>query len=71
MTTANKMRVQKHRDKLRAEHCGRLEVWIGKGVIKAAKDLAHREKAEVWEVVQDALQAYVSGHTKSEGDDKP
>ena len=56
-------RVRKHRAKLRAAQCQRLEVWIGSGVIEDVRDLAKRKNCPTWEIVQDALQAYVTGHT--------
>jgi hypothetical protein len=66
MTTANKVRVQKHRAKLREEGCGRLEVWIGRGPIEDLREVAKRKKLQVWEAVQEAVQAYVSGYAEAE-----
>jgi hypothetical protein len=59
MSTPNKVRVQKHRAKLREEGCGRLEVWIGLGTIDDLREIAKRKKRPLWGVVQEALIAYV------------
>ena len=56
-------RVQKHRAKLRADHCGRLEVWIGITVIENVREVAKRKKVPMWEAVQAALEEFVTGHT--------
>jgi hypothetical protein len=55
-------RVRKHRDKLREEHCRRLEVWIGGSIIDGIRQLADTKGQSTWEVVQDALKAYMTGH---------
>ena len=60
MTT--KARVQKYRAKLRAEQCGRLEVFIGLDVIESVRELAKRKNVSTWEVVEDALKAHVTRH---------
>jgi hypothetical protein len=60
MTT--KARVQKHRAKLIANQCRRLEVCIGLDVIDGVRELAKRKKVPTWEVVEDALKAHVSRH---------
>lgn len=55
-------RVQRHRAKLRAKHCRRLEVWIGRSVIEQVRAVAARKRLSVWEVVQEALEVYVTGY---------
>jgi hypothetical protein len=55
-------RVHKHREKLRGEQCRRLEVWIGEGVIDNIRHLATVTNRSTWDVVQEALKAYVARH---------
>jgi hypothetical protein len=55
-------RVHKHREKLRGEQCRRLEVWIGGGVIDNIRHLAKVTNRSTWDVVQEALKAYVARH---------
>ncbi len=62
MTTPTKVRVRKHRAKLRDQYCGRLEVWIGVTVIENLREVATRKKVRMWAAVQEALEAYVTGH---------
>jgi len=52
--------VQKHRAKLMAEQCGRLEVFIGLDVIESMRELAKRKNVATWEVVEDALKAAIA-----------
>lgn len=59
--TAN-ARVQRYRAKLRAEHCRRLEVWIGIPLIEQVRAVARQKKLRMWEAVQEALDAYVTGY---------
>jgi len=66
MAIPTKARVQKYRTKLRQEGCARLEVWIGLGPIQDLRDTAKRKKLEVWEAVQEAVQAYVAGNGEME-----
>ena len=33
-------RIRKHRAKLRAEHCSRLDVWIGSWLVEGIRELA-------------------------------
>ena len=53
-------RVQKHREKLRGDHCQRLEVWVGRDWIRSARLIAKWQKRPFWKLVQDALKAYVA-----------
>lgn len=64
-------RVHKHRDKLRGEQCRRLDVWIGEGVIDGVRQLAKATNRPTWDVVQDALQSYVAGHTPAASTSPP
>jgi len=70
MAMAGKDRVQKYRNNLRKEGCARLEVWIGLGPIQDLRDTAKRKKLEVWEAVQEAVQAYVAGNREFEKQSK-
>jgi hypothetical protein len=57
-----KSRVQKHRAKLKTEHCGRLEAWVSNGVIEALRTIAQRQNRYLWAVVREALKNHVSRH---------
>jgi len=70
VATPSKDRVQKYRTKLRQEGCARLEVWIGLGPIQDLRETAKRKKLEVWEAVQEAVQAYVAGNREFEKQSK-
>lgn len=52
-------RVRKHRDNLRSQDCERLDVWVGSGWIRSARTIAKWQKRPLWQLVQDALKAYV------------
>ena len=70
MTASTKARVKRHRAKLQAEYCGRLEIWIGITVIENMREVANRKKMPMWAAVQEALETYVvTGHTAC--DDRP
>ncbi len=69
MTTPTKARVRKHRAKLQGKYCQRLEVWIGITVIENVREVAKRKNVPMWSAVQDALEAYVTGHAAC--DDRP
>ncbi len=71
MTTPTKARVQKHRSKLRGKYCRRLEVWIGVTVIENVRKIAKRKKVPMWMAVQDALEAFVTGHAACDGRSEP
>jgi hypothetical protein len=53
-------RVQRCRDRLRAEDCGCLDVWIGSGWIRGAHRIAEHQKRPLWKLVQDALKIYIA-----------
>lgn len=57
-----KARVQKHRAKLKVEHCGRLEVWVSTDLIEALRTIAKQQNRYLWAVVKDALMAHVTRH---------
>ena len=57
-------RVHKHRDTLRSQDCGRLDVWVGNDWIKGARMLAEYQKRPLWQLVQDALKAYISQNAR-------
>lgn len=59
-------RVRKHRAKLHDAYCSRLEVWIGTTVIENVRVIAKHQRVPIWEAVQDALEAYVSGHAAAD-----
>ena len=54
MTVYNE-RVQKHRAKMLEEGLGRMEVTLGRGLIKQARARATQRRCPLWQVVQDAL----------------
>ena len=68
MTNTRSLSVQKHRAKMAAEECARMEVTIGAGVISQARELARQRRRPLWEVVQDALEAYVATGQAAETD---
>lgn len=57
-----KARVQKHRAKLRADQCGRLEAWVSNSLIDALRTIARQQKRYLWAVVKEALMAHVTRH---------
>lgn len=59
MSTQNNASVKKHRAKNSAEGLARMEVTLGRGLIKQARDLALQKRCPLWEVVEEALIAYV------------
>ncbi len=71
MATPTKARVEKHRARLQAEYCGRLEIWIGITVIENMREVAKRKKVPMWSAVQEALEAYVTGHAACNGRPEP
>jgi len=71
MAASTKARVQKHRAKLKSQYVGRLEVWIGRTVIENMRKVAKRRKVQMWVAVQEALEAYVTGHTACDGRPEP
>ena len=52
-------RVRKHRTKLRAEHCSRLDVWIGTWIVEGIRQLASTKGSETWAEVQDVLERHL------------
>ena len=60
MRQTNTESVKKFREKMTAEGCARLEVTIGAAPIDQVRELARQRGRPVWEVVQDALEAYVA-----------
>ena len=61
MMTA-KARVQKHRAKLKADQCGRLEAWVSTDLIEALRTIARQQNRYLWAVVKDPLKAPVTRH---------
>lgn len=59
MSTQQNASVKKHRAKMDAEGCARLEITIGRIAIDQARELAKRKQCPLWQVVQEALMAYV------------
>ena len=62
-----KTRVQRYRDSLRGQQCGRLDVWIGAEWILGARMIAGWQKRPLWQLVEDALKAYVAQHARITG----
>ena len=52
-------RVRKHRAKLRAEQCSRLDVWIGTWIVEGIRQLAKTKGREPWSEVQDVLEQHL------------
>jgi len=52
-------RVRKHRAKLRAEQCGRLEVWIASWMVQGIRQLAKAKGHETWSEVQDVIEQHL------------
>jgi hypothetical protein len=52
--------VQKHRANMAEEGNARMEVTLGRGLISQARDLAKQKRCPLWEVVEQALLAYVA-----------
>ena len=71
MTTPTKVRVEKHRARLRSKYCRRLEVWIGIVVIENVREVAKRKNVPMWMAVEEALEAYVTGHAACDGRPEP
>ena len=55
-------RIRKHRAKLRAEHCSRLDVWIGAWIVEGIRQLAKKKGRETWAEVQDVLEQHLLAH---------
>jgi len=68
-TSRQAIRTRKHRANLKAGGCRRLEVTISIHMIEKIREVAKRKKLTMWEAVQDAIEAYVTGHAA--GDDRP
>jgi len=60
-----KDRVRKHRAKLRSHQWGRLDAWVGVHLIEKVRKIAKANTCPMWAVVQEALEAYVSGHDQT------
>ena len=55
-------RIRKHRAKLRAEHCSRLDVWVGAWIVEGIRELAKSKGRETWSEVQDVLEQHLVTH---------
>jgi hypothetical protein len=53
-------RVQRFRQNLREQDCGRLDVWIGGAWVRGLVFLAQHQKRPLWAVVQDAVKPYLA-----------
>ena len=71
MATPNNVRVKRHRARLRGKYCRRLEVWIGIVVIENVREVAKRKNVPMWMAVEEALEAYVTGHAACDGRPEP
>ena len=60
MTNTRSLSVQKHRAKMAADGCKRMEVTIGAGAIKRAREKARQMRWPLWKVVEDAMNAYTA-----------
>ncbi len=57
--TGNKLLVQVHRARMKANGYHRLEVTLGGGMIDRAREVARMKGWPLWRVVEEALDAYV------------
>ena len=55
MSLQNTASVQKSRAKMATAGYARMEVTLGRGLLKQARDLAKQRRCPLWQVVQDAL----------------
>src|SRR5439155_23932220 len=55
-------RSQKHRDKLREQHCRRLEVWIESGVVEDLRTIASYRGVPLRQMVREAFQCAVTSY---------
>ena len=53
-------RVERFRNSLREQDCGRLDVWIGGGWVRGLVFLANHEKKPLWAVVQEAVKSHIT-----------
>lgn len=53
-------RVRRHRSKMVAQGCQRLEITIGADVVAKMRDAARRQGRPLWQVVEDACEKYSS-----------
>ncbi len=60
MSLQNTASVQKSRAKMAKAGYARMEVTLGLGLIKLARDLAKQRRCPLWEIVEQALLAYVA-----------
>ena len=70
MTNTSSLSVQKHRAKMAAEDCVRVEVTLHRKLIQQARELARRKGRPFWKLVEVALLAYVAGHPAVTGNEK-
>jgi len=57
-------RVRKYRANLRNRQCRRLDVCIGITVIENIRRIAKYKGQETWDVIQQALESYVTAYVK-------
>ena len=55
-------RVRKHRAKLRAEQCSRLDVWVSMWIVEGIRQLAKKKGRETSAEVQDVLEQHLLAH---------
>ena len=60
MSLHNTASVQKSRAKMAKAGYARMEVTLARGLISQARDLAKRKRCALWEIVEQALLAYVA-----------
>lgn len=53
-------RVERFRNKLREQDCGRLDVWIGGAWVRGLVFLAQHQKRPLWAVVQEAVKSHIT-----------
>jgi hypothetical protein len=65
MSTPKNARVKKHRAKLAAEGCGRMEVTLRRTFIKQIREIARQKQWPFWLFVERALIAYATNTDES------
>lgn len=69
--TSNKLLVQTHRAKMKANGCRRMEVTLGGGTIDKAREMGRMKGWPLWQVIEEALDAYVMTDDATSGEASP
>jgi hypothetical protein len=63
--------VRKHRAKMKANGCQRIEVTLGGGMIHRARKVARLRGWPLWQIVEEAIDAYVITDDATSGEASP